>query len=166
MIPLSRFNCLYFIVVSVCQKFKQLRNNPVFKHCQLVIVFFIFSVALLSADIVTDIVSAVDFFKRGHTYWGLFTLVPIFAPFAVRSVITLIGFCQCFEYKKIDVTPEIHFYLPKINMRKNKYIELLSELKQLPWHFPMFQPIRQVSNYDIMIIFEEIVLYLYHMFIN
>jgi hypothetical protein len=78
--------------------------------------------------------SAVEFFNRGDTNWFFFTLVPIFAPFAVRSVITLIGFGGCFEY------------LPKIKKKKNKYDEWLSELKILPWHIPMFQPIRLVNN--------------------
>jgi len=126
---------MYFIFVSGCLKLKQLYNNPVFKHCQLVIFFLVFSVGLLAADIVTDIISAIAFFKRRDTYWGLFTLVPIFAPFAVRSVITLIGLCRCYEY------------LPKINMKKEKYDEWLSELKELHWHFPMLQPIRLVNSF-------------------
>ncbi len=126
---------MYFIFVSGCLKLKQLYNNTVFKHCQLVIFFLVFSVGLLSADIITDIISAIDFFRRGDTYWGLFTLVPIFAPFAVRSVITLVGFCRCYEY------------LLKINKKKEKYDEWLSELKQLHWHLPMLQPIRLVNSF-------------------
>ncbi len=134
-----------FIFVSGCLKLKQLYNNPVFKHCQLVTVFLVFSVGLLSADIITDIVSADDFFRRGDTYWGVFTLVPIFAPFAVRSIITLINICRCFEFKKISVTLKMHFYLPTTSKKNNKYDEWLSELKQLHWHFPMIQPIRSVK---------------------
>ncbi len=134
------FQTIYFVIYFLeTQTFKAR-----FKHCQLLIVFFSCSVVLLSADIITDIVSAEDFFRRGDTYWGVFTLVPIFAPFAVRSVMSLIGFCRCFEYNKIDVTREIHFYLPKINKKKYKYDQWLSELKLLHWHFPMFQPIRLV----------------------
>ena len=119
--------------------------KAIFKHFRLVFLFFISSVVLLSADIVTDIVSAIDFFRRGDTYWGLFTLVPIFAPFAVRSVITLINICQCFKYKKMKVTLKIHLYLPTTFKKNNKYDEWLSELKQLNWHFPMIQPIRSVK---------------------
>jgi hypothetical protein len=126
---------MYFIFVSGCLKLKQLYNNPVFKHCQLVIFFLVFSVGLLAADIITDIISAIDFFKHGEPYWGSFTLIPIVAPFAVRSVITFIGFCRFIEY------------LPKINKKKNKYDEWLYELKQLHWHLPMLQPIRLVNSF-------------------
>ncbi len=123
-----------------CQKFKQLCNNPVFKHCQLLIVFFILSICLLTADIVTDFVSAVQFYKQGDTYWGLFTLIPIFAPFVVQSSIILKGLCQCYKFQKIQLALSIYFYWPT---RKNmKYNHWKSELKQLHWHFPMFQPIR------------------------
>jgi hypothetical protein len=124
---------------------KQLFNNPVFKHCQLVTVFLVFNVGLLLADIITDIVSADDFFRRGDTYWGLFTLIPIFAPFAVRLVITLIGFCRCLEPKKIVLSTKMNFYLPTTSKKKNKYNEWLYELKELFWHFPIFQPIRLVK---------------------
>jgi hypothetical protein len=46
--------------------------------------FFIFNVVLVTSDIVTDFFTAFNFFNEGHFYWGICTLVPMFAPFAVR----------------------------------------------------------------------------------
>ena len=140
------FLTIYFVIYFLePQTFK-----AIFKHFQLLIVFFSCSVVLLSADIITDIVSAEDFFRRGDTYWGVFTLVPIFAPFFVRSIMSLIGFCRCCEFKKIEVTSKLHYYLPTTSKKNNKYDEWLSELKQLHWHFPMFQPIRLVKNLNLL----------------
>jgi hypothetical protein len=124
--------------------------KAIFKHFQLLIVFFCCSVVPLSADIITDIISAEDFFRRGDTNWGVFTLVPIFAPFILRSITSLIGFCRCCEFKKIEVTSKLHYYLPTTSKKNNKYDEWLSELKQLHWHFPMFQPIRLVKNLNLL----------------
>jgi hypothetical protein len=136
---------MHFIFVSGCLEFKQLFNNPVFKHCQLFIGFFIFSVGLLFADIITDFNAAFEFFQRGDKYWGCFTLIPIFAPFLVRFMMTFITYCQCFKYKKREVL-RMHFYSPTLSKKKSKYDEWKSELKLLHWHFPMFQPIRLVKR--------------------
>ena len=133
---------MHFIFVSGWLKLKQLFNNPVFKHCQLFTGFFIFSVGLLYADIITDFWSAFEFFKQGDTNWGWFTLIPIFAPFLVRLMMTFISYCQCFKYKKIH---KMNFYLANISKKKSKYDEWKSELKLLLWHFPMIQPIRSVK---------------------
>ncbi len=130
---------LHYLNVPVVRKLKKWLSPSRLKHCQLLIVFFIFSVGLLSADIITDIMAAAEFFKRGDTNWGWFTLIPIFAPFLVRLMMNFIRFCRCFELKK---TPAFYFYLPTTSKKKNKYHEWKSELKLLKWHFPMFQPIR------------------------
>jgi hypothetical protein len=66
-----------------------------FEHIKMLMVFFVFQVALLFADIVTDILSALEFFSRGHNYWGVFTLVPIFAPFLAKVFITFANFNRC-----------------------------------------------------------------------
>ena len=74
---------------------KRIFNHPVFEHIKILMVFFVSQVALLFADIVTDVLSALEFFSRGHNYWGMFTLVPIFAPFLAKVFITFANFNRC-----------------------------------------------------------------------
>ncbi len=72
-------------------------NHPMFQHIKMLMVFFISQVALLFADIVTDVLSAFEFFSRGHNYWGMFTLVPIFAPFGAKVFMTFVNFSRCLK---------------------------------------------------------------------
>jgi hypothetical protein len=46
--------------------------------------FFIFNVVLITSDIVSDFITAFNFLNDGHFYWGICTIVPMFAPFGVR----------------------------------------------------------------------------------
>jgi hypothetical protein len=52
--------------------------------------FFIFNVVLVTSDIVTDFITAFNFFNDGHFYWAICTIVPMFAPFGVRFSVALV----------------------------------------------------------------------------
>ncbi len=117
---------------SKAQGFKAALGHPKFQHFLLLLKFFAFSVALIFADVVTDIITASEFIALGHKYWGFFTIVPIFAPFVVKAVITLSNLVRCFKLEK---------YCLKLN--KTRFaVWINNDVWQLLWHFPLLQPIR------------------------
>ncbi len=117
--------------LSGCNKLKKLFKTPKFQHLKLFALFVIFSVILLSADIVTDIIAAVEFFQRGDTYWFYFTLIPVFAPLGVRVIMMFYSFCRCLEFRS-----------EKVKLNRTKLANCFRELRQLHWHIPLLQPIR------------------------
>jgi hypothetical protein len=72
--------------------------------------FFIFNVVLVTSDIVTDFITAVNFFDDGHFYWAICTIVPMFAPFAVRFSLALVE-------------------LAKVSIRKVAFVSLTNVLQ-------------------------------------
>ncbi len=86
---------------------------------------------LLLADIITDFIAADEFFQRGDTYWGSFTLIPVFAPLGVRVIMLAYSFCRCLQIRS-----------EKEKLNKIKYVQWIQEAQQLPWHIPLLQPIR------------------------
>ncbi len=120
------------------------------KHNQFLVVavFFIFSIFLLSLDIITDIYAVDGFYNQGDTWWGTITLILIFLPLIVRVIMTFtIGIYRCYkiELKKWVFTP-LCFYVPTATKKNIKFAQWKSELKLLLWHFPMLQPVRFVPN--------------------
>ncbi len=115
-------------------------RHPKFQHFLLLLKFFMLSVMLLAMDIITDINTAVDFLSREHFFWGLYTVVPIFAPFVVRILINIVNLCRCFKITRVDNTSVLWRYRPKLNKARLSFS--VQEMKQLIWHFPMLQPIR------------------------
>jgi hypothetical protein len=86
---------------------------------------------LLLLDIGTDISTAIDFFSRGHFNWGLFTTIPIFAPFVFRILLVFYNLGKCFfEEGKYSVN------IPKIKL------QLQSFAANVFWSFPLFHPIK------------------------
>ena len=121
----------YAFSVSYLEAIQKFFGHPKFKHFLILLKFFTFSVALLTADIITDILSALDFFQRGHVYWGLFTMLPIIAPFIVQCIITLLNLPRCFKI----VGKCLELDEARFSIWQNDVWKLL-------WHFPLFQPIR------------------------
>ena len=115
--------------ISGSEQFKMFHRHPKFEHFLLLLKFFMRCVVLLSMDIFTDISTATDFLSRGHFYWGICTVVPIFAPFAVRVLINVVNLCQCLN-------------LGTCHVNKARLSFCVRELKQVIWHFPMLQPVR------------------------
>jgi hypothetical protein len=107
-------------------------GHPKFQHFVLLLKFFVFSVALIFADVVTDIITASEFFALGHKYWGFFTIVPIFAPFVVKAVITISNLVQCLKLEQCFLELNRFRFAVWIN----------NDLWQLLWHFPLLQPIK------------------------
>ncbi len=120
--------------------FKWFQRHPNFNHFLLILKFFMRCVILLSMDIITDISTAADFFSSGHYYWSMCTVVPIFAPFALRVLINVVNLCRCFKITTVDNSSVLRRYKPKLNEARLNFC--LRELKQVIWHFPMMQPIR------------------------
>ena len=118
----SHLITFYFIfsVMSKCQYFLQ---HPKTKRYRLLISFFTFSVLLVSADIISDIVTALDFHSRGDINWAIFTLIPVVAPFIARIVLSV-----------------VNYFLAKKSFFFNE------ELSELFWHFPLFHPIRYIEK--------------------
>jgi hypothetical protein len=117
-------------------KFRMWFTSPKVQHAKLLLVFFIFSVVLLSADIITDFIAADEFFRQGDTYWGSFTLIPVFAPLGVRLIMLGISFCRCLQISS-----------GKVKLNRLKLSQWIRELKQLHWHIPLLQPIRFAKIY-------------------
>ena len=122
-------NCLNVYSISGSKQFKMFHRHPKFQHFLVLLKFFTRCVILLSLDIITDISTAIEFFSRGHYYWGICTVVPIFAPFVVRILMNVVNLCQCLNLRRC-----------KINRARLSFC--VRETKQLIWHFPMLQPIR------------------------
>jgi hypothetical protein len=106
-------------------------TSPKLQHAKLLLIFLTFSVVLLSTDIITDFIAADEFFRRGDTYWGSFTLIPVFAPLGVRLIMLCYSFFRCIEIRS-----------EKEKLNKIKLAQCIRELQQLHWHIPLFQPIR------------------------
>ncbi len=112
----------------------ELLSHPKVQHFFLLSKFVALSVVLLSVDIATDINTAVDFFSRGDIYWAIFTLIPICAPFLARMLLLFTGLCRCFKADPNGCG------LTTNRARLAFWRQDL--MKQLPWNFPLIQPIR------------------------
>jgi hypothetical protein len=99
-------------------------NSAQWKHCQQLIIFFVFNVVFLTADIYSDFGTAFQFFSNGDFYWGLSTLLPIFAPMMVRILIALWSLL-------------ILWY----NNDTSRIEVQIKTLPRLLWHIPILHPI-------------------------
>ncbi len=129
-----------FCLISGLKELKMLLRHPKFQHFFLLLNFFMRCVVLLSIDIITDINTAVNFLSRGHYYWGICTVVPIFAPFAVKILINILNLCRCFKLTIVDNSSILRRFRPTLNQARLSFC--FQESKQLVWHFPLLQPIR------------------------
>ena len=79
--------------------FSDIKKKPVktrMDRIQLLSMFFIFKVALLTSDIVSDIWNGFDLISRGDVNWGRLTLFFSFCPFLVRLLAILVKlFISC-----------------------------------------------------------------------
>jgi len=72
--------------------------------------FFIFNVVFVTSDIVTDFITAFNFFNDGHFYWGICSIVPLLAPFAVRLSVALLELAKV-SIRKVFICPNIYLNL-------------------------------------------------------
>ncbi len=75
-------------------------NEAQWKHIGQLVMFFIFNVVLVTSDILTDFITALNFFNDGHLYWGICTIVPMFAPFVVRFSVALVELAKV-SYREV-----------------------------------------------------------------
>jgi hypothetical protein len=117
-------------------------NHPKVERFQLLFAAFLCSVVLVAADIVTDISTSIEFLSRGHYYWGVFTLVPVFLPLFAKFILNLVFLSRCFKIEYNDSIFLGMSKLKRVSVVPARLAFCLQELKQLVWHVPMFQPIR------------------------
>ena len=115
--------------ISDVSMLKKFGKDPTFKHLYLTGKFAIFVVLLKTMDIVTDISTAVDFFFIGEYHWGLFTCLPIVAPFAFRILLAFVAIGKCF---KVELNSGIHF-INRISANLNANISTCLRVKGLPF---------------------------------
>jgi hypothetical protein len=104
----------------------------------------LFTKFLLSTlDIVTDLLTAREFISNGDFYWGILTILLIFAPFAARVTHTCVRIAMCFKIRKDPKVP----ILQRFSLQKNegRLKVLFKEMPSFLWNFPLFQPIRQAK---------------------
>jgi hypothetical protein len=82
--------------------------------------FFIFNVVLVTSDIVTDFITAFIFFDDGHFYWGICTIVPMFAPFGVRFSLALVELAKV-SIRKVAFVSITNVLLNKVTIFKMQY---------------------------------------------
>ena len=129
---------------SAKEKASTMFNHPKFQHCKLVLGFIVFKFLLSTLDIVTDLLTAREFFSNGDFYWGLLTILLIFAPFGARVIHTFIRIAMCFKIRK---DPKLSIF-QRFTLKKNegRLKVLFKEMPSFLWNFPLFQPIRQARN--------------------
>jgi len=137
-------NCFFSGEEATCyqstkEKVSAIFNHPKFQHFNLVLSFFLLKFLLQTADMVTDVVTAVDFFNNGHIYWSICTIGLVFLPFGARIIQVFVQIASCYKISKSST-------FPFLKTRKNEArLRVLSEeMPSLLWTFPLFQPLRQV----------------------
>ena len=107
--------------------------------------FFMCNVVFVAADIVSDILTASEFFNRGDYYWGLFTTLLIFAPFMAKIVLMALNTWKCF-FRAVpgDYTTLYDLIFNRIKYSKNdaRIAVRCMEAKRLIWQFPLLHPFR------------------------
>jgi hypothetical protein len=126
-------------IYSSCKYFL---NHPKVQRVKLLAGTFLFSVVLLAADIITDLATSFDFFTRGNFFWGMFTLIPICAPFLAKITLYLVLLTRCFRVERSKLSIFGKVKIDKIEVLKARLSFWFQELKLLPWHFPLILPLR------------------------
>ncbi len=82
--------------------------------------FLIFNVVLVTSDIVTDFITAFNFFNDGHFYWAICTIVPMFAPFGVRFSLALVELAKV-SIRKVAFVSITNVFQSKVTRFKMQY---------------------------------------------
>jgi hypothetical protein len=125
---------------SIRKRLSSMIKHPMFNHFKLVLSFFISKFLLSTMDIVTDLLTAMEFFRSGHYYFGLLTISLVFAPFAARVIHNCIKIAMCFKITKDFNMP----FFQRFSFKKNngRLKVLFQDLPSFIWNFPLFQPIK------------------------
>ena len=117
--------------------FKSLRllyNLPPVK----LFLFLLTNFILKTADIVSDVLAAADFFSRGHLSWGLFTCLIILAPFAAKVLLAVFNLLESYFEKNLD---------GKLEKKSPQFQHQVKALPKLILDFPMLQPIKFARHF-------------------
>jgi hypothetical protein len=127
-------NIFILFCISGCRTFKRVKilTIPLF-----------FSVALVAADVISDIVTAERLVSRGHLWWGWLTGLFTLAPFLGRLILCLVNLPRCYT---VTWSEQKYFGIRKIQIKKMsaRLTFWWQELKQIWWHIPLFLPLRCV----------------------
>jgi hypothetical protein len=97
---------------------------------------------LVAADIVSDFSTSIEFLSRGHYYWGVFTLLPVFLPLFAKLILNLVNLSRCFKIEYSNSKCLGVSTLKKVSVIPARLAFCLQEIKLLAWHIPMLQPVR------------------------
>jgi hypothetical protein len=144
----TNFNGLkmFFLGFDTCcpptiKKVSAFFNHPKFQHFKLVLGFFLFKFVLQTLDMVTDVVTAIDFFNNNHFNWGCCTIGLVFLPLGARIIQIIIRWATCYKITKTSAFPFFG------SIKNEARLKILSqEMPNYLWNFPLFQPIRQVQK--------------------
>ena len=114
-------------------------DHPKWLHFLMITKFFIFKFLLSATDVLTDILTAVQFFYDGDFYWCLCTSTLLFAPFSARVIQAFVRVIMC-------IRVDHNFCIPVCRMNSVRLQILMQELPNLMWSFPLLQPIRSVPG--------------------
>lgn len=95
----------------------------------MVTLFFIFNVFMTTLDVVTDILTVLEFLNEDKLYFGILTVVPIMAPFTAKAFMALLDLVRS-AYERNPAKVDVQ----------------LSNLPELFWHFPLVQPFRYLGS--------------------
>jgi hypothetical protein len=98
--------------------------KPLFNHLKGLAPFAVLSVFLPALDVLLDFNSALGFYQSGDIYWGLMTLLPVFAPMTVNIILVLFDLGKSWW-----------------NSHTAKFRYRVKSLPRLFWHIPFVHPI-------------------------
>jgi hypothetical protein len=115
-----------------------------FQRFKILALPLVFSVALVAADIFSDVVTSAKLVSRGHFYWGLLTGLLTLAPFLATLVLYLVSLSRCF---KITWSEQKYFGIRKVKKIKKIPARLTfwwQGITQIVWRIPLLLPLRCV----------------------
>ena len=97
---------IFFAVVDQSKnKLWKFLKHPITQHVLLLTKFALFNILLPFSDFVTDILTSQSYFQRGHSYWGICTILFVFLPFFGRFVVFIWSIAKCLFKRKSERFP-------------------------------------------------------------
>ena len=111
-------------------------------HLGLVAKFFFFNVFLLTLDIGTDMNTGYTYFSKGDYYWGLCTILIIFAPFGAQILFFIFELRKCvfLEFdpeKSKTIMQRLRKNPARVNALCHEFFllkDIYCPISLMPWH--------------------------------
>ena len=113
--------------VSFKNNIQSMLKQPKIIHFFHIFNFFLFNVFLLGFDIYSDIATADNFIRRGHTYWGSCTAFFICLPFLARLLMFIYKLVKCFFMRNEEQNFEKNY--TRINVQFQDFPKLIYNVK-------------------------------------